>query len=211
MRSGELLQMKAADIDMTETPWTYKPRQHKTAKNGITKLIRFGPEAREILRVLIEEAGDGYLFSPVTAQKKVTAIADQKAATDRMRQMHRTWSREWVERERNKRAKIRPIRHWKRHEYYDVQVYSRAVRFASDRADIEEHKKRPSVPANVRLIPRWHPHMLRHAWATQLAIEDGIEAAQSALGHSNPGTTSRYVHIDAGSDARVEELMKRIG
>lgn len=55
---------------------------------------------------------------------------------------------------------------------------------------------------------RWHPHQLRHAAATRLRREFGIEAARVILGHSSPAMTDLYAEIDA---SRAQDVMARIG
>lgn len=56
------------------------------------------------------------------------------------------------------------------------------------------------LAAKTGLPSNWHPHMLRHAFATEL-IRDGatLPVVQRALGHSSYQTTVRnYVHVDTG-------------
>jgi len=45
-------------------------------------------------------------------------------------------------------------------------------------------------------IPRWAPNMLRHAYATELRKAEGLEVAQTILGHSNAEMTQRYAERD---------------
>jgi integrase len=47
-------------------------------------------------------------------------------------------------------------------------------------------------------VPHWHPHQLRHSWATRVEAAFGREAAKLSLGHTDPRTTSRYVVPDLG-------------
>jgi site-specific recombinase XerC len=50
---------------------------------------------------------------------------------------------------------------------------------------------------------RWHPYQLRHAFATRVRKEHGLEAAQVLLGHSRADVTQVYAE-------RNEELASAI-
>src|SRR5205823_3287541 len=41
-------------------------------------------------------------------------------------------------------------------------------------------------------VPHWHPHQLRHAHGTEVRKRFGLEAAQTALGHSEANITQVY-------------------
>jgi integrase len=60
----------------------------------------------------------------------------------------------------------------------------------------------------VQLVPRWHPHRLRHSAATRLRREVGIEAARVQLGHRSPAITETYAEIDR---QKAVEAMARCG
>jgi integrase len=57
-------------------------------------------------------------------------------------------------------------------------------------------------------IEHWHPHQLRHAAATELRREIGIEAARVVLGHRSPGMAELYAEADRQAAAAA---MARIG
>ena len=52
MRPGEVVQMRAADIDMSGKTWTYTPRHHKTEHHGIDRFIPLGPRAQAMTAVV---------------------------------------------------------------------------------------------------------------------------------------------------------------
>lgn len=53
-------------------------------------------------------------------------------------------------------------------------------------------------------IPKWHPHQLRHAAATEIEKRYGTVAAQVFLGHSSAGITEAvYVHRDKSVSEKV--------
>ena len=54
-----------------------------------------------------------------------------------------------------------------------------------------------------RKAHRWHPHQLRHSYATYVRKEFGLEAAQILLGHSTADVTQIYAERDMSRAATV--------
>jgi len=54
----------------------------------------------------------------------------------------------------------------------------------------------------------WSPNQLRHAAATEIRSEFGLEAAQVILGHSQANVTQIYAERDT---AKGQEVARRIG
>lgn len=48
-----------------------------------------------------------------------------------------------------------------------------------------------------------NPHAFRHYVGTQVAIEKGAVVASQLLGHSNPNTIAKYIHIDKANVSAV--------
>jgi integrase len=46
---------------------------------------------------------------------------------------------------------------------------------------------------------RWHPHQLRHARATEMHREAGLDAARAVLGHRTPTITEVYAELDTAN------------
>lgn len=64
-RGGELVTLRAVDIDKTGSVWVYRPINHKTSHRGHERIIYFGPRAQAILKPLIESRdASAYLFCP---------------------------------------------------------------------------------------------------------------------------------------------------
>ena len=63
-------------------------------------------------------------------------------------------------------------------------------------------------PGDERIIPRWHPHQLRHNYATRIRKEFGVEAARILLGHRSTAVTELYAEVDRG---RVRDIVARVG
>ena len=62
----------------------------------------------------------------------------------------------------------------------------------SDLADANAHKDNPEVPMAERIVPRWRPNQLRHAAATKIRQQFGLEASQVLLGHARVNITETY-------------------
>ena len=54
----------------------------------------------------------------------------------------------------------------------------------------------------------WHPHQLRHAAATRIRRQYGLEAARAVLGHKSLAITEVYAEQDT---AKVEEIARLAG
>lgn len=70
-----------------------------------------------------------------------------------------------------------------------VDAYCKTIRDACDRAG----------------IPRWHPHQLRHALATEVAGRtESLALAAAAIGDTEKTAAKHYVHLDPQERARRE-------
>jgi integrase len=70
---------------------------------------------------------------------------------------------------------------------YTSQSYGRAVSRACEKAK----------------SPHWHPHQIRHAFATRVRESHGLDAAQAVLGHATARVTEIYAEKVAGLAKRV--------
>ena len=60
------------------------------------------------------------------------------------------------------------------------------------------------VADGIRLVQRWHPHQLRHNYATEIRRQHGLEAAQLLLGHSSALVTDAvYADRDQAAMLRI--------
>jgi integrase len=66
------------------------------------------------------------------------------------------------------------------HDRYTPDSYGRAIRRACEWAG----------------VPQWHPHQLRHSFATRIRRDFGLEAARLMLGHSSMVVTQVYAEQD---------------
>lgn len=68
-RPGEILNLKAADIDRSGEVWVVDlSGRHKMAHKGRPRMLFIGPKAQAVLRPILLKAGQGYLFSPARAE-----------------------------------------------------------------------------------------------------------------------------------------------
>jgi integrase len=64
MRPGELVVMRACDLDMMGSVWLYRPSTHKTLHHGHERIVAIGPKAQAIIRLYLTTNPQEYLFSP---------------------------------------------------------------------------------------------------------------------------------------------------
>jgi integrase len=201
MRPGEVVLLRAIDIDMTGKVWLYRPREHKTAWRGHDRVIALGPRAQEIVRRHLKPNVEAYLFSPRDAMEA-----------------HR------AERRRRRKTKVQPSQVSRRQarpkrqpgERYTVDSYRAAVQRgieAANKAGLCDACKAPGVEelcaaCRLRQVPQWHPHQLRHTKATEIRREAGLDAARAVLGHRSPAITEVYAELDVG---RAAEVMEKLG
>jgi len=80
-RSGELVGLRAIDIDTSGDVWTCSLAQHKTAHKGKNRTLYFGPRAKRIIKLFLtpDRSMDKPLFSP----REAVAEHHAKASTHR--------------------------------------------------------------------------------------------------------------------------------
>jgi integrase len=191
MRPGELVIMRACDLNMSGPIWEYRPGSHKGEHREVSQVIMLGPRAQEIIRPFFCLDISGYLFSP----RRVVA---QQAEERRAGRKSPLWASH-AELQAKRRA-ARGRRSLKDH--YNVNAYRRAIARACDKAfphpELSGTKAKALTPEQRaeleawRKSHRWHPHQLRHSAATIIRKKFGIEAAQAVLGHSQVDTSELY-------------------
>jgi integrase len=70
MRPGELVILRACDLNMAGPIWEYRPHTHKGEHHGKDKVIMLGPKAQEIIRPFLALDISGYLFRPQRANAR---------------------------------------------------------------------------------------------------------------------------------------------
>jgi integrase len=219
MRPSEVCGLSIGQIDRTSELWVYRPVRHKTAHRGKSRAIPLGPRARSVLiAFLVGDKPPPIGFEAIDLAEEtmrlVAANAYHEAGRERDAVLlisDRTRlvvsiagcivdptatvfspAREREERHRvarqNRKSKVPPSQQNRRKvnpqrvpsEAYHPRAYTAAIAVAAKKAG----------------IPHWHPNQLRHAHATRVRKEFGLEAAGAALGHSKMSATEVYAERD---------------
>jgi integrase len=219
MRPGEVVVLRGMDLEMTGKVWTYRPGsdagphgKHKTAHRGQSRVVLIGPRAQEMLRPWLRLNLQEYLFQPREAMEQYRAERRQKRKTP--------LTPSQAERRLKKNPKRAPS------DRYRVTSYDHAIMDACDVAfpppdplarKVGESKKAWLARIGAegwaevkrwRKAHSWHPNQLRHAKATELRREAGLDAARAVLGHRSPQITEVYAEIDV---AKAAQVMERLG
>jgi integrase len=209
-RSGEICTMRACDIDVTATPWEYKPATHKTAHRGHQRIIFLGPEARKVVEQFLTTNPQAYLFSPAAALAEVRAKRSAARKTP-----------PFCGNRPGTNVQQSPLRQpGLRH---TPEALAKAVYAACDKAfpppppfgrrekeACRAWMKRLSSEEKQQLIAwrkahRFHPHQLRHMCATKLRREYGLDAVQGQLGHRTVAAALLYAERDMDAARRIIE------
>jgi hypothetical protein len=211
--------LRGVDLDRSGPVWTYRPGSdkgehgaHKTAWRGHDRTILIGPKGQEVLRPWLRQNAGEYLFQP----KEARAAFDAERRAKRKTPMTPSQGK----RQAKKHPKKKPGQRYAVSSY-DGAIY-RACRIAfpppaplARREDetIREWKARLTAEQKAKLkawdkAHQWHANQLRHAKATELRKEAGLEAARVVLGHRSPKVTEVYAEQDV---TKAAEVMGRLG
>ena len=138
-------------------------------------------------------ATDAYLFSPAEAE------TERRAKMRRRRKSVLQPS----QRDRRKRNPMRTP-----HERYNTASYRRAINRACDLAFPPPANIEGEALKEWRKDHCWHPHQLRHTFATRVRKDYGIESARILCGHRSLAVTATYAEIDR---TKVQGIMSKIG
>lgn len=194
MRSGEVVRMRAADIDRTGEVWIYTPSDHKNAWREHAKAIPLGPMAQAILGPFLQKAPSEYLFSPDEAASWHRGQRAVEAGKNRRTKIYPSKLRRLMKAKVDRKCRPRKKAVG---DHYHTGSYRQAIKYGIQRAR-----------AAGIAVEDWHPHQLRHAKATQVRREFGLEAAQIVLGHTRADVTQVYAERDS---RRAIELAKAVG
>jgi integrase len=166
MRAGEVMVMRAIDLNTSGPVWTYVPHKHKNQYRRLERIIHLGPKAQEIVKPFLRPNVETYLFSP---RSYVEELHARRAAGRKTKRPPSQLAR---------KRKTKPQR--RAGERYDRRSYRHAI-------------VRACRAAHVR---PWSPLQLRHTTATVLRAKYGVEAAKVILGHTRVETSQIYAERD---------------
>ena len=179
MRPGEVVIMRACDLDLSGELWEYRPSSHKGEYLDQERIIPLGPRSQEVIQPFLKCDLQAHLFSPAEAEAERRAAAHANRKTP-LSCGNRPGS--------NRRAK--PKRTPQHH--YTVGSYGRAVQRACKKTFPPPEGLSEDQLKHWRKSHFWHPHQLRHNAGTKIRKELGLEAAQVYLGHSKADVTQIY-------------------
>jgi integrase len=201
-RPGEVCGMRPIDIDRSGSVWRYVPQEHKTEHHGRKRTIFIGPKAQAILRPYLLRDAESYCFDPNESERRRRDVAHANRKTP-------------LSCGNRPGTNCRGIRTFR--DRYTNDSYRRAIHRACEAAfgmpdellvSLKDHsdEKRDEITkaaAAWRAKNCWSPNQLRHAAATEIRKQFGIEAAQVTLGHSRADVTQIYAERDHTLAARV--------
>ncbi|MCC7421909.1 MAG: tyrosine-type recombinase/integrase [Planctomycetaceae bacterium] len=138
MRSGEVVSLRAIDIDQSQEVWVYRPSHHKTLHHGHERLIAIGPKGQQILRSWLAADPEAPLFSPRQAMEQ---LATEKRA------------RRKTKVQPSQRSRRKPVTRRRPRDRYDTHSYYYAIRRACLKANVppwHPHQLRHSCATELR-------------------------------------------------------------
>jgi len=105
-----------------------------------------------------------------------------------------------IERRRKRKSKVQPSQ--------QDRTKQNPKRKPGDRYTADSYRRAIARACELAKVPHWHPHQLRHNYATRIRKEFGVEAARILLGHRSTAVTELYAEIDRG---RVRDFVAKVG
>jgi len=174
MRPVEVCILRPCDVDRSGEVWRFVPESHKTEHHGRERVIFIGPKAQAVLLRYLVRDSQAYCFRPCDSEEK--------------RQSERHANRRTPIEYGNRPGTNRKVTSKRKPgEKYNTNSYRRAIHRACGKAGVE----------------CWSPNRLRHAAATEIRREYGLEAAQIILGHSAADITQVYAERDLFKGLKV--------
>jgi integrase len=181
-RPSEICIMRLADLDTTTSKdvWLYRPTDHKNShKEGMDRVIALGSTCQAILEKYLGADPEAFLFNP----KKTVSERRATATRERKTPPHV-----------GNRPGDNRVRKPKRSpgDRYTYASYRRCIERACEKAGVQ----------------KWVPYQLRHAQATRIADQFGLEEASRVLGHADTNTTRKvYAKTSIGAAVAVAKVL----
>jgi integrase len=167
MRPNAVCQLRPVDIDRTADVWVYRPEFHKTQHHGKERVIYIGPQAQAVLLRYLARDAQAHCFRPCDSE-----------------------------------AKWRAMRHAARNaplscgNFPDSNRKKNPKRTAGNACNVDGYRRAISRACQIAKVEQWAPNQLRHAAATLVRQQFGLEAAQILLGHAKADITQIYAERD---------------
>jgi integrase len=178
MRPGEVVILRPCDVDRS------------AGRTWVYRPESHKTEHHGIARVVIFGPRARAVLAPFLLRDPGTYCFSPREAMAEFRERQRQKRKTTVQPSQQDRRRRRPRK--QPGERYSVDTYGNAIERACHKAG----------------IPPWHPNQLRHAKATEIRREAGLDAARAVLGHRSPAITEVYAELDVG---RAAEVMERLG
>lgn len=172
-RPSEILTLRTSDVDRSGKVWAYVPRAHKTESKGLERRIFLGPRAQAVLLPWLRLDRQAFCFRPADA-------VEDLSRTRREGRQTKLWPSHVEAKQLEAAVRKGQGRTLKLAPRYDQNSLRQAVARACTAAG----------------VPKWTPYQLRHAAATRIQRELGIELARVILGHTSANMTDVYVEKD---------------
>jgi integrase len=183
MRPGEVIRMRPCDINTSADVWIYAPDGHKGRWRGHHRTIPLGPHAQKVIEPFMKREETAFLFSPAEADE----YRHECRAIHRNRKTP-VYPCELRAREKRKqKARSRKSKRPKGN-CYTPASYRRAIKYGVTRSN----RERTKADSEALEIANWSPYQLRHAFATNMRRDHGVEAAQLGLGHARTNIVDVY-------------------
>lgn len=204
MRPAEVCLLRPCDIDRSNDVWVYRLSTHKTEHHGKERNVFIGPQSQELLLRYLARSAKDYCFRPCDSEAKRRA-SQAAARVTPLSCGNRTGTN------RKRLPRKSPGNR------YTTDSYRRAIHYACDKAF--PHPELGSIIRNSMTDKeitelkkwqsdhRWSPNQLRHAAATEVRKQFGLEAAQIILGHSAADVTQVYAERDLAKGLEVAKLI----
>lgn len=188
MRPGEVVIMRPCDIQQSGATWVFEPHTHKNKYRGHRRLVPIGPKGQELLKPFLSRQEEQYLFSPAEAE------------TWRSDQRRKNRGSPMTPSQLKRKPKSRPKR--KKRDRYDTASYRRGIAYAIKKINRQQN----ALPKSQRnLVEHWHPHQLRHQFATVVRERLGAEAVQIGLGHKSTDLVDLYAEKNLAAAQRIAD------
>jgi integrase len=175
MRSSEICNIRPIDIDRSGEVWLYRLQTHKTAYQGVDKIVPIVKDAKDALIDYLNRPEDAYCFSPAET------MAWSRAKQSAQRVGYGSYKKPIDDPKRKPRAQ------------YNASSYCRAIRNAAEKAGVpswhphqvrhrnaEDVSASKSVDHSQALLGHANRSMTEHYAKPVRNLARAIEAAKAA-------------------------------